>query len=73
MLFYFLFKFICLIAPGLSCSTQDLHRVRAYVCVCVCVYMPHLLKQSSWWALGCFHVLAVVNSAAVHAEVCISF
>ena len=51
------------------------------VCVCVCVYthttiyiynisniyIPHLLRPLiCWWILGCFHVLATVNSAAVN-------
>ena len=72
MLFYFLFKVIYLIAPGLSCSTQDLHRVHAYVCVCVCVHATPS-KAIVLMGTGCFHVLDVVNSAAVHAEVCISF
>ena len=48
------------------------------VCVCVCVYIYiyifHILSQSSIDGyLGSFHVLAVVNSAAVNIEVCVYF
>ena len=35
--------------------------------------MPHLYPVSYCWALGCFCVLAIVNSAAVNTEVCVSF
>ena len=50
------------------------------VCVCVCTYgyvhthPPHLLYPFlCQWQLGCFHVLAVVNSAAVNIGVHVSF
>ena len=40
--------------------------VRARVCVCVCV--PYILNQSSVFGhLGCSHVLAIINCAAVNA------
>ena len=39
----------------------------ALVCVCVCVCTHHILiHSSSDGPLGCFHVLAVVDSAAMN-------
>ena len=39
----------------------------ALVCVCVCVCTHHILiHSSSDGPLGCFHALAVVNSAAMN-------
>ena len=34
-----------------------------------CIYIPHLLYPFLCGQLGCFHVLAVVNGAAVNTEV----
>ena len=38
-----------------------------------CLYLPHLTHPSVDGHLGCFHVLAVVDSAAVNSEVHASF
>ena len=49
------------------------------VCVCVCVYTdtytPHIffIHLSVDGYLGCFHILAIVNNAAVNIGVSVSF
>ena len=40
--------------------------------VCVCVFIC-LIHSSDSGHLGCFHVLAIINSAAVDIEVSVSF
>ena len=43
-----------------------------FVCVCVCVYCIFLIHLSVDGRLGCLHVLAVVNNAAINIGVHIS-
>ena len=52
-----------------------LNSILLCVCVCVCVYVYHILfiHSSVGRHLGCFYILAAVNTAAVNIEVHASF
>ena len=43
------------------------------VCVCVCVYTHSFIHSSVDGCLGCFHILAIVNNAAMNIGVHVSF
>ena len=43
------------------------------LCVCIYIYTPHLLYPSVDGHLGCFHVLAIVNSAAMNIDMYLYF
>ena len=58
---------------AMFCSSLWLSNI-LFACVCVCVCVPHILNQSSVVGhLGCFRVLAIINSAAMKIGVHESF
>ena len=44
-----------------------------YMCVCVCLYHIFFIYFSVDGYLGCFHVLAIVNSATMNIGMHVSF
>ena len=43
------------------------------VCMCVCVYCIFFICSFVGGQLGCFHVLAIINSAAMNLGLHVSF
>ena len=55
------------------CSFLWLSNIPLHVSVCVCVYHIFFIHSSVVRYLGCFHVLAILNSAAMNTGVHVSF
>ena len=45
---------------------EEYSSVCVCVCVCVCTYHVFFIHLSIGGRLGCFHVLAIVNGAAIN-------
>ena len=64
-LFHSSFLYVCVV----------FHCVCVCVCVYICIYTHHIffIHSSVYGHSGCFHVLAIVNSAAINIGVHVSF
>ena len=61
---------------GVSYSFEGVYSPKIRICkfTKMFIYIPHLLYPFIfWWMLGCCHVLAIVNSAAMNVWVHVSF
>ena len=54
-------------------AREDEESREGRMCVCVCVYNIFFIHSSDDVHLGCFHVLAILSSAAVNTGVHVSF
>ena len=63
-----------IISRSIHVAANDISLFFLVTVVFHCLYVPHLLYHLSVDGhLGCFHVLAIVNSAAINIGVHISF
>ena len=66
--------------PGIESQSLTLQMVvyhlshqRSHVCMCLCMYQIFFIHSSVDRHLSCFHVLGIVNSAAINNEMYVSF
>ena len=65
---------IHVVTNGVISFFSWLSSIPLYVCTTFhCMYVPRPLYPLCCWHLGCFHVLAIVNSAAMSTGVHVSF
>ena len=71
-----IFVFLCLILLSMIISVSIHVAANGIVSFLwpsnIPLYMPHLCPSLCQWTLGCFHVLAILNSAAVNIGVNVS-